>query len=69
MLPLVRRGARGDDRKGEDGRTERFGSRARGCGCEGFAPTKELTKDCGPKDKEEFMDARELRYACPGVET
>jgi len=59
MLPLVRRWARGDDRKGEDGRIDRFGSRARGCGWVGLAPTKELTRDCGPKEKDELMDARE----------
>jgi hypothetical protein len=38
---------------------ERFGSSARGCGWDGLAPTKELTRDCGPKEKEELMDARE----------
>src|SRR5579863_7316592 len=54
-LPLVRRWARGDDRRGEEGRTDRFGSRARGCGWDGLAPTKELTRDCGPKEKEELM--------------
>lgn len=59
MLPLARRLARGDDRKGDDGRTERFGSRAKGCGSDGLAPTKELTRDCGPKEKEELIDARE----------
>lgn len=63
--PLTRRGNRGDEQKGEDGKIDLFGSRAKDRGSEAalwFASVNALTSDCGPKEKEEPIEClgREL---------
>jgi hypothetical protein len=57
-----RGGLRGDERSGEDESIERFGSRLKGkWGPDVFPSKKEFTRDSGPKEKEELMDARGWR--------
>lgn len=63
-LSLTRRRPCGDPRRGDVVRIDRFGSRLSGSGpsaVEEFASSKELTRDCGPKENDELMDERGWR--------
>lgn len=63
-LSLTRRRPWGDARRGDVANMDRFGSRLSGSGwsaVDEFASSKELTSDCGPKEKDEFMDERGWR--------
>ena len=74
---LVLRGRAGDDRKGEAGRIDRFGSSANGIGFDiiwlEFPSVRESTSDCGPNEKEEPIEwrGRELdgvgRFGIAGI--
>ncbi len=73
---LGRRGRRGDDRKGDAGNIELFGSRANDLACEvalRLASVIELTSDWGPKENDEPMECRgreldgEGRFGTAGI--
>lgn len=60
---FARRAIRGEERIGEAGRIDRFGSRAKERALEAMlllASANEFTRDCGPKENEELREWRGL---------
>ena len=71
-----RRGSCGDEQNGEAGRMDLLGSNAKDLALEAplwFASVKELTRDCGPNEKDEPIECRgreldgELRSGTAGI--
>jgi hypothetical protein len=76
VLSFALRWRRGEDRSGEAGRTDRFGSSANEFGPETvleFASRYESTRCCGPKENEDPIDPRwretvgDGRWGMPGM--
>lgn len=58
---LVLRGRRGDDRRGETGKIDLFGSSAKDRRLDAvlvLASASEFTRDCGPNEKEVLIECR-----------
>jgi hypothetical protein len=57
---LTLRGTAGDERNGEEGRIDRFGSSAKDVGFDAavvcWPSVSALSSDCGPKENEEPME-------------